>query len=83
MTDLPIMLVGGFRSLRVMERVLADGDADFISLCRPLINDPGFPGKLFRQVQDRSDCLSANNCWARENREGIACKCPVEKVSAG
>jgi 2,4-dienoyl-CoA reductase-like NADH-dependent reductase (Old Yellow Enzyme family) len=82
-TDLPIMLVGGFRSVTVMERVLADGDADFISLCRPLINDPDFPNKLFRGVQVRSDCLAANNCWARENGEGIACKCPLEKVSAG
>ena len=82
-TDLPIMLVGGFRSASVMEGVLANGDADFISLCRPLINDPDFPNKLFHGVQDRSDCLAANNCWARANGEGIACKCPLEKVSAG
>ncbi len=45
-TDLPVMLVGGFRSRPVMERVLAAGEADFISMCRPLINDPAFPNKL-------------------------------------
>jgi 2,4-dienoyl-CoA reductase-like NADH-dependent reductase (Old Yellow Enzyme family) len=79
MTDLPVMLVGGFRSRQVMEKVLADGDADFISMCRPLINDPDFPNKLRLGQKERSDCLSANNCWAREKGEGIACKCPIKE----
>jgi 2,4-dienoyl-CoA reductase-like NADH-dependent reductase (Old Yellow Enzyme family) len=82
-TDLPLMLVGGFRSRAVMDQVLSDGDADFISICRPLINDPGFPNKLRQGTKERSDCLSANNCWAKEMGEGIACKCPLEKVAAG
>ena len=79
-TDLPIMLVGGFRSRPVMERVLAAGDADFISMCRPLINDPGFPSKLKSGEVEKSGCISANNCWAREKDTGIGCKCPIEKV---
>ncbi|MEJ2511946.1 MAG: NADH:flavin oxidoreductase [Anaerolineales bacterium] len=82
-TDLPLMLVGGFRSRTVMEKVLADGDADFISLCRPLINDPDFPNKLRAGTKQHSDCLSANNCWATGPREGIACKCPLEKIATG
>lgn len=79
-TDLPLMLVGGFRTRPVMARVLADGDADFISMCRPLINDPDFPNKLRIGELVRSGCISANNCWAKEMGEGIACKCPLEKV---
>jgi 2,4-dienoyl-CoA reductase-like NADH-dependent reductase (Old Yellow Enzyme family) len=82
-TGLPLMLVGGFRSRTVMEKVLADGDADFISLCRPLINDPDFPNKLRAGTKQHSDCLSANNCWATGPREGIACKCPLEKIATG
>jgi len=82
-TDLPLMLVGGFRSRGVMERVLAAGDVDFISICRPLINDPDFPNKLRHGTKERSDCLSANNCWAKHDGEGIACKCPLEKIAAG
>lgn len=82
-TSLPVMLVGGFRSREVMEKVLADGDADFISVCRPLINDPAFPNKLRQGLMQRSDCLSANNCWAEEMDVGIACKCPLEKVAVG
>jgi 2,4-dienoyl-CoA reductase-like NADH-dependent reductase (Old Yellow Enzyme family) len=77
-TDLPVMLVGGFRSRSVMEQVLADGDADFISMCRPLINDPAFPLKLKAEEVEKSGCISANNCWARERDEGIGCKCPIK-----
>lgn len=79
-TTLPIILVGGFRSRPVMDSVLEEGDVDFISLCRPLINDPDFPNKLRSGELTRSECLSANNCWGVEPGEGIACKCPIEKV---
>jgi 2,4-dienoyl-CoA reductase-like NADH-dependent reductase (Old Yellow Enzyme family) len=79
-TDLPVILVGGFRSRPVMERVLATGDADFISMARPLINDPYFPNKLKSGEVEKSDCISANNCWAREKGEGIGCKCPIDKI---
>ncbi len=78
-TRLPIILVGGFRSRRVMEEVLADGDADFISLCRPLICEPDLPNRLRAGSQERSSCISANRCWAEGPDEGIACKCPIER----
>ncbi len=80
-TDLPIMSVGGYRSRGVMERVLADGDADFISLCRPLLNAPDFPNQLRQGLTERSACISANNCHAREMGVGIACKCPLDKIA--
>ena len=77
-TRLPIALVGGFRSRRVMEDVLEAGDADFISLCRPLICEPDFPNRLRLGLQERSSCTSADRCWPEEPEdEGIACKCPI------
>jgi hypothetical protein len=30
--------------------------------------------------KDKSRCLSANNCWPTIDGEGIACKCPHDKV---
>ena len=77
-TSLPLMLVGGLRSREVMEDVLAAGDADFISMCRPLICEPDLPERL-KRGQARAACISANRCWASEKGEGIACKCPVER----
>jgi 2,4-dienoyl-CoA reductase-like NADH-dependent reductase (Old Yellow Enzyme family) len=79
-TELPILLVGGFRSRSVMERVLADGDADLISLCRPLISEPDLPNQFRMGLKDRSRCLSANNCWAKEAGTGIGCKCPHDRI---
>ncbi|MBN1537305.1 MAG: NADH:flavin oxidoreductase [Anaerolineales bacterium] len=77
-TRLPILAVGGFRSLNVMEKVLQSGDADFISLCRPLICEPDFPNQLRSGRQIKSRCISANNCWESTPGEGISCKCPLE-----
>lgn len=75
-TDLPIMSVGGYRSRSVMESILEEGIADYISMCRPLINDPGLPDKFKDRLLDKSPCISSNNCWPENEDEGIACKCP-------
>jgi len=77
-TRLPIILVGGLRSLPVMEEVLTSGDADFISLCRPLICEPDLPNRMRLGLQERSSCISANRCWAKKDGEGIACKCEIK-----
>jgi 2,4-dienoyl-CoA reductase-like NADH-dependent reductase (Old Yellow Enzyme family) len=82
-TRLPIILVGGLRSRRVMEEVLNAGDADLIALCRPLIREPDLPNRLREGTQERSTCISANRCWPDKTEEGIACKCPVERTNKG
>ena len=74
-TRLPLLLVGDFRSRRTMEEVLSSGDADFISLCRPLICEPDLPQRMRKGLQEESVCISANRCWADHEGEGIACKC--------
>jgi len=78
-TDLPLIIVGGMRSKAVMEKVLSSGDADFIAMCRPLINEPNFPNLLKAGEQEVSGCISSSNCWAETLGEGIACKCPSLK----
>jgi len=80
-TQLPILLVGGLRSRSVMERILESQNADFISLCRPLITEPDLPNLMKQGLKDKSRCLSANNCWPTLDSTGIACKCPHEKVT--
>ena len=80
-TGLPLLLVGGFRSRGVMEASLTSGDVDFISMCRPLINEPHFPRLLRLGEQDKSGCISSNNCWAEQDGVGIGCKCPIEKLA--
>jgi len=82
-TSLPIALVGGLRSRAVMENILAEGEADFISLCRPLISEPNFPNLLREGLKEKSRCIASNNCWAEISGIGIACKCPLDKVANG
>jgi 2,4-dienoyl-CoA reductase-like NADH-dependent reductase (Old Yellow Enzyme family) len=58
----PLILPGGLRTVKVMERILLQGEADFISLCRPLIRDPEFPNLIRRGLVERSSCLNCNLC---------------------
>jgi 2,4-dienoyl-CoA reductase-like NADH-dependent reductase (Old Yellow Enzyme family) len=72
-TDLPLILVGGFRSKSVMERILEEGTADFISLCRPLIREPDLPQRL-QEGQDKASCISCNRCWPPPGEYGVKCR---------
>ena len=60
--DIPLILPGGLRTVRVMEETIQGGDADFIGLCRPMIRDPEFPNKVRKGFVTRSDCLNCNRC---------------------
>lgn len=58
----PVLAVGGMRSLARMEEALEKGWADFISLCRPLIRQPNLV-RLFEEGKaDSSSCTSCNRC---------------------
>jgi 2,4-dienoyl-CoA reductase-like NADH-dependent reductase (Old Yellow Enzyme family) len=58
---IPVILVGGMRSRAVMEDVLQKGEADLISLSRPLIREPDLPNR-FREGKEKADCISCNGC---------------------
>jgi 2,4-dienoyl-CoA reductase-like NADH-dependent reductase (Old Yellow Enzyme family) len=74
-THLPVILVGGLRSRAMMDDVLATGDADLISLCRPLIREPDLPNRLESGQATVAACISGGRCWPKEMGQGIACKC--------
>ncbi|MFC2155357.1 NADH:flavin oxidoreductase [Acidobacteriota bacterium] len=67
---LPTAAVGGFRSLSLMEQVLTEGSADFISLCRPFIREPDLLSKFEKKESDQASCISCNRCF---NPKGIRC----------
>jgi len=72
--DVPLMLVGGLRSLEVMEEILACGEADLFSLCRPLIREPDLPLRWSRGDRGRASCISCLGCFGPARRgEGIRC----------
>ncbi len=66
---LPIISVGGYRSLSFIEETLQSGDADFISLCRPFIREPDLIDK-FKNGQKSVQCISCSRCL---NPRGLDC----------
>lgn len=67
---LPVGLVGGLRSPSVLEGILEAGDADFVSLARPLIREPGLVGRWSSGDRARATCISCNGCFAAGLKEG-------------
>ena len=70
----PLMLVGGIRSYSIAERVIDEGLADYVSLCRPLIREP----HLIRRWQSgdtaRAACISCNECFTPvRSGQGLHC----------
>lgn len=70
--DVPVILVGGLRSLSVMEEVVASGTADLVALSRPLICEPDLVNR-FRAGQAKAVCTSCNACF---NPAGLRCRRP-------
>jgi 2,4-dienoyl-CoA reductase-like NADH-dependent reductase (Old Yellow Enzyme family) len=66
---IPVMLVGGLRSMGVMEQMLASGRADMVSLCRPFIREPDLVVK-FREGAEEAECTSCNRCL---DEGGVRC----------
>jgi 2,4-dienoyl-CoA reductase-like NADH-dependent reductase (Old Yellow Enzyme family) len=71
--DCRIILVGGLRTTDVMESVIAGGDADFVSLARPLIREPNLVHKIEGGWRGQVECVSCNICLAHEGTHGLKC----------
>ena len=62
----PVIVVGGFRSLDVMEDVLNKTDIELISLSRPLLREPDLPNKMKADPNVISKCVSCNACYSSQ-----------------
>ncbi len=60
--DVPLILVGGLRSPSLMETLVATGEADMVSLCRPLIREPDLVNQWKQGSRKKADCISCNGC---------------------
>jgi len=62
LVEVPIIMVGGLRTFKLMEEIIQNKGADFISLSRPLIRDPGIINEWKRGDRRRAECISCNKC---------------------
>lgn len=69
--DVPIALVGGLKSLEVVERLLAETPVDYFSMARGLMVEPDLVKRwLYDGDRSRSKCISCNKC---RHPEGNIC----------
>lgn len=71
--ELPVIAVGGVRSLNAAEKLQQAG-ISFISLCRPLIRNPGLIADWQAGRSESSNCISCNRCFIPAFKgRGISC----------
>ena len=73
----PIMVVGGFRSFAVAEKTVQES-ADYISMARPFIREPGLVKRWQEGDRSAARCISCNSCFKPGLKEG-GIYCVVEK----
>lgn len=61
--NLPLLLVGGVRSLAVAEKLIDQGVADYISMSRPFIREPELIQRWRSGDLRPATCLSDNQCF--------------------
>ncbi len=71
------MLVGGIRSLSIMENLLKGGFADLVSMGRPFIREPDLILKLKSGEAKKAMCISCNLCF---DPEGIRCNSSLIEI---
>jgi 2,4-dienoyl-CoA reductase-like NADH-dependent reductase (Old Yellow Enzyme family) len=72
--QVPLILVGGNRSFQVADQMIHEGVADYISLARPLIREPGLVNRWKSGDLGKATCVSDNMCFAPAMKgEGIYC----------
>lgn len=72
--SVPIILVGGIRSLKTVNHILKTGAADLVSMSRPLIREPGLVRRWKEGDRKKAKCISCGQCFqAAKSSEGLYC----------
>ena len=67
------ILVGGVRTIELMNEVIEDGSADFVSLARPFIREPDLVRQIEAGRTGMVDCVSCNICLMHEGSDPLKC----------
>jgi 2,4-dienoyl-CoA reductase-like NADH-dependent reductase (Old Yellow Enzyme family) len=61
-THIPVICVGGFRSMAEITKAIQEQKTDFVSLCRPFIREPDIAMRWKSNPEYCSTCTSCNRC---------------------
>jgi 2,4-dienoyl-CoA reductase-like NADH-dependent reductase (Old Yellow Enzyme family) len=77
---IPIITVGGIRSISTIDKILEDGKADYVAMSRPFIREPDLINRWKSGDTRKSSCMSCGGCFeAGIKGMGISCKIEREK----
>jgi 2,4-dienoyl-CoA reductase-like NADH-dependent reductase (Old Yellow Enzyme family) len=71
--SVPVILVGGMRTPSIMENIIEEGIADFISLSRPLIREPALVKRWKTGDRSKARCLSCSECFFKVLMQPLKC----------
>ena len=73
-TKVPVIIVGGIRSVPVIDGILKERRADYISMARPFIREPHLIKRWKGGDTTNAKCISCNRCFETGMQgQGISC----------
>ncbi len=72
--SLPLILVGGIRSLATAETLLAEGVCDCVAMSRPLIREPDLVARWRSGDASDAACVSCDGCFG-PGMQGLGVQC--------
>ncbi len=74
----PVIAVGGIRSVPIVDRILKEKQADYISMARPLIREPQLIKRWKSGDTSNAKCISCNRCF-ETGMKGLGISCYWER----
>jgi len=74
----PLITVGGIRSLKIIQEIFDNGKADYVALSRPLIREPHLINRWKSGDTERAVCISCRGCFDT-GYKGLGISCKVER----
>jgi 2,4-dienoyl-CoA reductase-like NADH-dependent reductase (Old Yellow Enzyme family) len=71
--EIPVIAVGGIKSLDSIEKIISAGQADFVSMSRPFIREPNIVRKFKEGTQQRTKCVECNYCSIALGEQPLKC----------
>lgn len=63
--DIPVIMVGGLRSIDMMKEIVLTGEADLVAMSRPFIQEPQLLNRWQEGDQSPAKCISCNGCMKK------------------
>lgn len=74
-SKVPLMVCGGYRDVKEMEKAVEDGLFDYVSLSRPLIRQPKLVKMFHEGITQMASCKQCNGCmqWTSVQEKPLKC----------